>query len=211
MNDSSHEANGFESTESGDLFWTAAQYAAGDLPAGAAEEFEARLEVDQGAREALAQAVALTQAVVQIESTQVVVAASNMAASNIAASNVAVSTVRTPRGVAVAWIAVAASLLLAVVAYRSQTGGEKPVNEQAAAPTLAEQRLALAWAENQVDGSADDFFGEPMPGDSLPADSLFHEEEFDVELPSVATDPSAPDWLLAAVADAAATPAAGGN
>ena len=44
------------------------------------------------------------------------------------------------------------------------------------------------------------------------ADDVFAVDgEFDLELSGTATDPSAPDWLLAAVADAASTPAPGGN
>jgi hypothetical protein len=50
-----------------ELDWTAFCYAAGELSAAEAEQFEARLAGDQAAREALARAVELTQAVAAAE------------------------------------------------------------------------------------------------------------------------------------------------
>src|SRR5260221_6300185 len=49
------------------LDWLAFCYAAGELQAAEAERFEARLADDQGAREALARAVELTQTVAAAE------------------------------------------------------------------------------------------------------------------------------------------------
>lgn len=186
MNEQHHEQNGSSGDSRDELFWTAAQYAAGDLPDAAVEEFEARLEADQAAREALAQAVALSQAVVQIESTPVV--AAPIGSGQVVASR---------RERTFVWIAVAASLLLAVVAYRWQTSTNQKVDEIAAGPTKAQQQLALVWIEGQ---DADD----NVWNESTATNDPMFDDELD-DLPSLATDPSAPDWLLAAVADSAAT------
>ncbi len=176
-----------------DLFWVAAQYAAGDLPESAVERFDEQLETDQGAREALAQAVALSQAVAQVEATPV--------------APVSLDRSRRVSTIAAMAIAVAACLALTFVALRLPNTDEAPQNEVAKVPANdAQRQLAMAWVEGQV-GDEDFVEGDdPMLAD----DPMFAEDDsFDDELPMPTSDLSAPDWLLAALADAA--PAEGGK
>jgi hypothetical protein len=115
----------------------------------------------------------------------------------------------TSRERSIAWIAVAAAVLISFVAYRSQTAHGPKVDEVAAAPTMtpqqtvAQQQLALAWIEGQVADESGEWAGSPSGLDPMLDDEEF-EDALD-DLPSLTADPSAPDWLLAAVADAAAT------
>jgi hypothetical protein len=176
-----------------DLFWVAAQYAAGDLPESAVERFEEQLETDQAAREALAQAVALSQAVVQAEATPV--------------APVSIDRSRRFSMAAALAIAVAACIALTFVALRLPNVDDAPQGEVAKAPTSdAQRQLAMAWVEGQV---GDDEFAANDDAQLVDDPMLTDEDMFDDEFPMPTADPSAPDWLLAALADAA--PAEGGK
>ena len=67
MNDKT--TNKSNEVKSNDIDWLAFQYLTGDLPDDAVARFESSLASDQPAREALARAVELTQAVALVEST----------------------------------------------------------------------------------------------------------------------------------------------
>jgi hypothetical protein len=178
---------------SDDLLWVAAQYAAGDLPESAVERFEEQLETDQAAREALAQAVALSQAVAQVEATPV--------------APVSIDRSRRFSTAAALAIAVAACLALTFVALQLPKDGDAPNQEVAKSPENDAQRLvAMAWVAGQV--GEEDFTETDDP--TLADEPMFDDvDEFDDLLPMPTSDPSAPDWLLAALADAA--PAEGGK
>lgn len=170
-----------------ELFWTAVQYAAGDLGDEAAVEFEQRLETDQTAREALAEAVALSEAVAQAEA---VVRAERVP--------VAPAGVERRRGTAViAGIALVTAACLALVfVARSDRGGNV-----AEAP-LGDMQLAAAWVEGHdvaVVATVDE------------ALLLAQADDDEYELPPMNLAPSAPDWLIAAVVDAQSSATRGEN
>src|SRR4051812_46731911 len=57
----------FEPDLDSDVSWLAFRYVSGEMGRDEAEAFEGRLDQDQGAREAVAEAVALAAAVAQVE------------------------------------------------------------------------------------------------------------------------------------------------
>lgn len=165
-----------------ELFWTAVQYAAGDLPDDAATEFEQRLEADQAAREALAEAVALTDAVAQAEAMPVSPAGGE----------------RHRWAVAVAGIAVMTAACLAVM-FVSRTS---PSGDQIAAKP-GDVQLAAAWVEGQNETVV-----APVDEVLLLAEAA---DDEDFELPPMSAEPTAPDWLIAAVIDASGPATQGEN
>src|SRR5262245_46700476 len=126
-----------------ELDWTAFCYAAGELSADESAAFENLLGEDQAAREALARAVELTQAVASAETIHPTIVARSR------------SSVWTKR---LTWMAIgsAASLLVALLwtgsgsLFRGQPGNSQVTGE-----------LAAAWIATQE---------EMAEGESLPAD-----------------------------------------
>ena len=126
------------SNPTSDLDWLAFCYAAGELDAPAAEQFEARLAADQSAREALARAVELTQTV----------AAAEYQLQDFVAP---VSRVSADWNSRLSWMAIGglASVLVALL----WTGVVGPTwqTAQRGLNASAKQHLALAWHETGVE------------------------------------------------------------
>jgi len=183
-----------------DVDWTAFQYLAGELNDEAAHGFEACLESDQGAREALARAVQLSQAVAVVEATRqpsihAVVPASDQT---------------NPIWMApTAWLAIAALACVAVLAFVSipkhvPRGRSIDLAANANTAVLDSGELASRWASTAEILVATEFVG---------ADEL---DEFEDDLPQsldgaareTESDVSrlqAPSWMMAAFAAATAT------
>ncbi len=119
-----------------ELDWTAFCYAAGELSAPDAEAFELRLADDQAAREALARAVELTQAVAAAETLQPVEVA---------------KTGRSLWGKRLVWMAVGSAASLLAVAFVSQldlSPNSPDDGELAAAWSQTRQELSVASDAN---------------------------------------------------------------
>jgi hypothetical protein len=133
-----------------ELGWTAFCYAAGELTGAEAEAFELRLADDQAAREALARAVELTQAVAAAETMEPVSVGSRG---------------RSTWGRRVVWMAIGSAASLLVAAFVSQldlTRDSRDDRELAAAWSQTRQELSVAsdanhWpAEDQEAETADE-------------------------------------------------------
>jgi hypothetical protein len=173
-----------------ELAWTAFLYSVGELPEAEAARFEDRLEADSSAQAALAQVVALSAGVQLAAGVQP------------AESTVPVAAPVTTRPDdnfgrrAAGWILLATAASVAL--WFSLREPTKTIQSDPALKTasIAAHDLAMAWAAGQ-------------PGDDdlvvvdLPAD-----EELQSELDAmpVIEDPSAPDWLIAALVDAQTSP-----
>lgn len=164
-----------------ELFWTAVQYASGDLADEAAAEFEQRLETDQSACEALARAVALAEAVRQAE----------------ALPPVPTVAVRRSYAAVLGWAAVATAACLALAFAYDRAPQEVPV----AGASAGDAQLAAAWLAGQDDVAIA----------AAEATLSAVDEDDDFELPPLSTEPTAPDWLIAALADAESSPMRGEN
>jgi hypothetical protein len=145
-----------------EVHWLAFQYVCGELPADDAAAFERRLEDDQAAREAVAEAVGLTEAVTFLSP--------------------AMATPRRPARYALGWMAAGAAACLAVVLCARTMpalapGPQAPIRKPGGE---ADRALARTWlklhedAEAAASEPADDVFGldeptmlaeaEPAPG-----------------------------------------------
>jgi hypothetical protein len=116
-----------------DLDWLAFQYVNDELTADDAEQFEARLSEDQAAREAVAQAVLLCQAVAA-GAKDVVLAASD----------------RRSWLLHVAWAAASAAACLALV-FVLRSPVDRPTTPVAQHPGLSDltsEELALVWVQS---------------------------------------------------------------
>jgi hypothetical protein len=178
---------------SNELDWTAFCYAAGELSPAEGAAFEQRLATDQAAREALARAVELTQAVAMAETLEPVVV---------------VRAERSLWGRRLAWMAVgsaasllAAALVSALVAPRADNPlvvSDDLTSELAAAWTQTRQELSVAsdaglWFPDHLDAvTLDTVTGEPV-------DPLTDERED-------AVVSATPSWLTAAVRSSAGLP-----
>ena len=165
-----------------ELDWTAFCYAAGELDPAAAEQFEARLADEQPAREALARAIELTQAVAAAESqppAYVVRPATRQ---------------RSKWTTRLSWMAVGglASLLLAVL----WSGALSPdrTTPTASRPAVA-PGLAAAWTQTRAEiasaKEAGDWPAFPIAGSFSDDDSVSPDDDL------VAGE--APSWMTAAV------------
>lgn len=199
-----------ESPDSGDeLFWTAFQYAVGELAEGEAARFEERLADDQSAREALSSAVALLEEVRVAESVAAPVYESPTC--EVAGSSAVVEPVRRAAAERTVWHSPATWLVgggfvscavacLAMFFSMSNFGTVRNDSE-------SERRLAFAWGESQLaDDDMTDDDANTMPNDELliaaSDDSIVDDMGDDEdELPSLNERPTAPDWLIAAVAE----------
>ncbi|HVW39385.1 MAG TPA: hypothetical protein VHB99_18840, partial [Pirellulales bacterium] len=146
-----------------ELFWLAYCYVAGELSAAQVTEFEARLEVDQPAREAVAQAVELTAAVQGAPETLVEPASVEAASARRGMSPVG----------GWAW-AMAASIALAVVGYSFL--GRNALHDAAPALSPADRQLADAWAASTFDESDSEVGDESNRLAGLELSSLSGEE-----------------------------------
>ena len=178
-----------------DLDWTAFCYAAGELSSEEVADFEQRLAEDQGAREALARAVELTQAVAAAETLTPVVTA---------------GTERSLWGRRLAWMAIgaAASLLAAALITGGRLGpaGREWVDQAPAAPFSPETgELAAAWSQTRQELSVASDAGLWFP-DHLDAMSETDALSEDREDSLVAATPS---WLTTAVLSSAGLPVDG--
>lgn len=173
-----------------ELFWLAYCYVAGELSAAQAADFEARLEVDQPAREAVAQAVELTAAVQGAPETLVEQAAVEAASDRRGMSPVG----------GWAW-AMAASIALAIVGY--SFFGRNVLHDAGPALSPADRQLADAWAASTFDESDSEVGDESNRLASLELSSLSGDENdlADGEL-------LISDWLLEAVSAAENVPTA---
>lgn len=199
--------------EQAELFWSALQYAIGELAADAADQFETRLEHDQAAREAVAAAVDLISATagaerqLQAEPAELVPASRDL-------SN--------PRywRAASAWFAAGAAacaMLALTLSWRQNSPDAAPMALRDRAPAPEVPRLTEAWAERawRYDGLAEEPVGDgAWDADAMMPDAMLEE--------MLATDPAGTataseadwetsddliisDWLLDAIsADRAA-------
>jgi hypothetical protein len=126
-----------QSNSHNDLDWLAFCYAAGELNSAEAEQFEERLATEQPAREALARAVEMTQAVAAAESQPCLVTPAARVRPNWAAR--------------LSWMAIGSltSLILAMV----WSGAFKPATQATANRGDSQQRseLAAAWTEARAE------------------------------------------------------------
>lgn len=208
-----------------DLHWFAYRYSAGELSAAEAQEFEARLEVDQAAREALAQAVALSETVCALERS------GSVGSGSTAPMIIPASTARRSWLQPVGWVAAGAAACLAVVmAWQTIKVGQVEVARQEVAPPAIakpsvvdqpgpiddETRLLLALLdEAHARSTAAEAIGVEAigtePSNSERANSETTDlgaPEFELVIDEAATDEESlddrnmtPDWLLAAVAE----------
>jgi hypothetical protein len=121
-----------------DLDWLALCYAAGELDAAAAEQFEARLAIDQPAREALARAVELTQ----------IVAAAEHQLQDLVTPAARVATDWNSR---LSWMAVGGLASALVALLWTGVVGPNWRRAERVASGSANQELAMAWQETGVE------------------------------------------------------------
>ena len=165
-----------------ELFWLAYCYVAGELSPAQTLEFEARLEVDQPAREAVALAVEMAAAVQGAADSFVELPASRRGMSPVGGW---------------AW-AMAASIALAVVGYSFL--GRNALQDAAPELSPADRQLADAWAASKLDESESATGDESNHLTGLELSSLSGDEN---DLPDGELFVS--DWLLEAVSAAEST------
>ena len=192
------------SLNSVDLEWLAFQYLTDELSEDGQVQFEDRLARDQLAREALARAVELTQAVAMVESSHTASneagVASAMVATQFVPQNRASSAWMTP----VAWLSVAGLVCVAAVLYMIQPPssvhpGSNPITKNGAS-TFVYSELASLWVE-----TGDFLDTTSLVSEDEPTDGLLDDER--PESPSEAslrgeTDVDrlqAPSWMMAAL------------
>jgi hypothetical protein len=179
-----------------DLDWQAFCYAAGELSPTAAAEFEERLGSDQAAREALARAIELTQAIASAESLASVVrrpADSAPAFRRLRFGNLA-------------WGAMATAALVGGLVLWNGTGGD-PQPNTAEKLGRAERELAVAWSHTRselaIASDADFWFPAHLNSGESPSSDTANSGAVPDELPDDSLDDSlvgpTPDWLMAAV------------
>ena len=168
-----------------DLDWLAFCYAADEMSASDAEAFEARLAIDQSAREALARAVELSEAVATAESLGAVVAVDRRPA------------VWSRR---LGWMAMgsAASLLVALLWSSASRWSGEP-----SPPPRDHSQLAAAWTQTRQELAENDsdlwFLKHLALSETSDAPAFLSDDRAvnggDAELLESVT----PDWLTAAV------------
>lgn len=189
--------------------WIAFQYFAGELSEEAALGFEASLEVDQSARESLARAVTLTQAVALAESTMV--EPTNECVEPCCPeqrTKVGVGPA-TPAWMApAAWLAVAALACVAILVFENPPrtflrldSGNSPATHSSVAGIDASE-LASRWVETAEVLVSTELFSEGAIDGDL-------EEPLLLEIPSMEADMDvdrleAPSWMMAALAGSVA-------
>lgn len=177
----------------GELDWWAFRYVAGELSEAESEQFEARLDQDQGAREAVASAVELVQTI--------------SAAEHLGDLPVVAAAAREAhwwRRVAWASIVIGVGACVAIVAFMANLNheGEAPLADgrpTQAAPNVAEAPLAAAWLEAVDEGA---FATEPVVEDRI---------DFDAIVAADAAPAAAPDWMVSALAGMSGVEVDGGS
>ena len=185
-----HHQNGHTANDAAnprdELAWTAFLYSTGELPESEAAQFEDRLEADPTAQAALAQAVALSAGVKLSEASVVAPPATlSVRRDDFAGRRIA------------GWMLLATAASVALWFGVSQPRVE-PGRDAAHSPVgQAQQELAVAWAA-----------GQPTEDDLVIVDETMPEDELLAEIDShpVIEEPSAPDWLIAALVDAETSP-----
>jgi hypothetical protein len=208
------EGRGEDLRPGDDLLWTAYQYTADELPEPAARAFEAALETDQRAREALSEAVALGDTIRAALGPEGVTAPAVMpaalVASSVGAGSVGTATRSSNRNTSYGWAAAcvafgAAACLALMMALRSTPPADAPIAERPAAKTEGQadqQLLAVLWPEVSTDLTTVDSGSGLIVGidetDTSAAAELTADDDVIIQPMPEAT---APDWLLAAVAE----------
>lgn len=160
--------------EPADLDWLAFQYVSEELSAEEAAHFEDRLAVDQSAREAVAEAMLLRQAI--------------SAGARIAEPARASRSWYEHAG----WAAVGAAACLAVIVMLRPSSRPAPIAQRPQPASLTSAELALAWALSGPQVAAEPAEANLDEDSTLAADVREIDREFVV-----------PAWMLEAVSGAA--------
>jgi len=177
--------------DTSDLDWLAFCYAAGELDAPGAEQFEARLAADQLAREALARAVELTQTV----------AAAEHQAHDFVTPGACIpraKRVATDWNSRLSWMAVGGLASLLVALLWSGVVGPTWQTAQRGLNASAKQHLALAWQETGIE------IANVKEAGLWPYPRLLGQDDDDaLALAETGTDGNelveSPSWMMAAV------------
>lgn len=169
------------------LFWQAWRYAADELSGAERAAFEDRLACDQGAREALAQAVEMDVAVVAVEQTRGVVALPDRSVSESASSPAARRTLA-----ASLWMMLGAAACFAFMTWLGSGDTGRSSSDPFAAQG-PEASLAAAWLDARAELAAE---LTTDPSSTLPA---LAEWAGASELEDRSEDIQSPDWMLAAL------------
>lgn len=176
-------------SDQNNLDWLAFQYVAGEMSPPEADAFEARLLDDQHAREAVAAAVELCQAVE---------ATCSMASDAVPATVLSASRSATWM-VPAAWLTLGAAACLLVVASIHWLDSSTPPASKWVASSASEHDLELALAWSDVRELQSQGF-EADPAIDNDDDSL--ESSFSDEIESESSDPlDAPSWIVNALAE----------
>jgi hypothetical protein len=174
--------------EPADLFWDAFQYVGDEMTPPARDAFEARLEADQSAREAVGQVVHLAQLVGTAEESRPTVERVGLLTPASAVSSAWMQPV--------GWVAVgAAGCLALVMAFQSLglVGGLQLAEKKPPVPTnWSSEDLALAWAQTQANDES--------TAALAASNDVLETADTSSELPLDEAAETAPAWLLAAVA-----------
>jgi len=165
--------------EAADINWLAFQYLSAELDADQVEWFESLLAEDQTAREALAAAVELTDAIVACRQQELVVAPSEKTSSS--------------RYHPLWWMAAGAALCLMAVLIGNAIRNDPVSNETAKVSSVSPASLAITWEETQT----------VMNEQSLvpPTEGLFEEQGLEDELTdsAILDEPETPSWMESAL------------
>jgi anti-sigma-K factor RskA len=177
-----------------DLSWLAFRYIAGEMPADECRDFEIRLQDDQDAREAVADAVADTQSInMALEQAFVPTTASNFKPTAKSTNSKSTNSTRTrPRLTKPITLAVLACSLAAIVIFYglNQNNQGNSIADATTTATAAENAqidLAEAWADSDWELT-------------LVAHSSANEMEADFNLDDASTEFDS-DWIEAALDD----------
>jgi hypothetical protein len=178
------------------LFWTAFQYAVDELSEAEATSFEVRLAEEQPAREALAKATAMIDASSAVEAGRCV--ETSPLRPTIMPASVERSLWQTPA----VWFACGAAACLALMFATSRPEAPKEVAQVSnVLPNDVQHELAMVWAEGRTDDENGGGSSSDMPADAFVEHALSESAEIELLLP--VEEPSAPDWLITALAESA--------
>lgn len=181
-----------------DLDWTAFCYVAGELSADEAARFEDRLAGDQAAREAVARAVEVASAALQVAEQRMAVAA--LSSADVPAAAPADSHLpprSRPRSVRLAaWGSLAAAAAITVVVWRLLPGQiSQPTELARAVDPEALSEIVVTWSELQAEP-------EPWRLETPPEEELvpLAASVEPLEDPADEEALEIPEWLAAAIA-----------